>query len=173
MEENNTEFQPKQPDAPQQQTPATPVQQQTEQYQQPQYQQQSISEPAVTFSKRDIEEILYTASSMSGWLKFLGIFNIVYGAFIALSIVGIIFAWIPIWAGVLMIQAANRAEYAESTGDIHHLGMMLQKLKTYFIVTGIIIILCILLVAAAVIFFISFWPSVEQLLPRMHGLHSI
>ena len=34
--------------------------------------------------------------SMKGWLKFLGILTIIAGALQVLTIVGIVFAWLPI-----------------------------------------------------------------------------
>lgn len=136
----------------------------------PQPLSQAAREPENLIDMRDIDEIKLTASGMSGWLKFLGIFSIIYGALIALSIIGIIVAWLPIWMGVLMIQAANRAEYAEATGDIRHIGQMLQKLKTLFIVCSILIILSLLMAIGAIVFFISLWPSLEHLMHNMPGV---
>jgi hypothetical protein len=34
-----------------------------------------------------------------GWLKFLGVLSFIGGIFQALSIVGIVIAWLPIWMG--------------------------------------------------------------------------
>jgi len=73
-----------------------------------------------------------------GWLKFLGILSIISGAMAALSIVGIIFAWMPIWLGVLMVKAGGRAgEYAER-GDPVSLAAYTRQLKTLFTIMGIL-----------------------------------
>lgn len=73
-----------------------------------------------------------------GWLKFLGILSIISGAMAALSIVGIIFAWMPIWLGVLMVKAGGRAgEYAER-GDPASLAAYTRQLKTLFTIMGIL-----------------------------------
>ncbi|NIW79677.1 MAG: hypothetical protein GWN16_09545, partial [Calditrichae bacterium] len=50
-----------------------------------------------------------SAGTMSAWLKFLGIVSIISGAVVAITIVGIIIAWLPIWLGVLLFQAGDRA----------------------------------------------------------------
>ena len=76
--------------------------------------------------------------NMNGWLKFLGIINIISGALTALSLVGIIIAWLPIWLGVLLIQAGNRASNAQIQNDPEELVPMMEKLRLYFILQGII-----------------------------------
>lgn len=90
-----------------------------------------------------INEIRQTASDMSGWLKFLGVINIIYGALTALSIVGIIIAWIPIWMGVLLFQAGSSATNAQMGHSNHEMVTMVRKLKTFFILTSILIIVSI------------------------------
>jgi hypothetical protein len=90
-----------------------------------------------------VTDIRQTASDMSGWLKFLGVINIIYGALTALSIVGIIIAWIPIWMGVLLFQAGSSATNAQMGQANHELVTMVRKLKTFFILTSILIIVSI------------------------------
>jgi len=53
-----------------------------------------------------VQDLQNSALKMTGWLKFVGIVTIVSGALAALSVIGIVFAWIPIWLGVLLMQAA-------------------------------------------------------------------
>jgi hypothetical protein len=87
-----------------------------------------------------LRQILQTSSSMTGWLKFLGIINIISGALTALSLWGIIIAWLPIWLGILLLQASQRitnARFANSEGEL--VGMM-EKLRLYFIIQGVLII---------------------------------
>lgn len=80
------------------------------------------------------------AAGMKGWMKFLGIINIIAGALNALSIVGILWAWIPIWLGIVLVQAGSRTgEYAEK-GDAAALAAMTDKLKNYFTISGILTI---------------------------------
>jgi len=47
----------------------------------------------------DIEQkITVNCKDMNGWIKFLGIAAIILGGLYALTIVGIIIAWMPIWS---------------------------------------------------------------------------
>jgi hypothetical protein len=80
-----------------------------------------------------------------GWLKFLGIMNIISGVGAALTLVGILYAWLPIWMGVLLFQAGSSIESAGNLGDrFAFLGSM-GSLKTYFIIQGVVALIGILL----------------------------
>ena len=58
-----------------------------------------------------VQELSMPIFQARGWLKFLGVLSIISGVGTALSIVGIIFAWLPIWMGVLMFQAGSSIEF--------------------------------------------------------------
>jgi len=58
--------------------------------------------------------------------------------------VGILFAWLPIWMGVLLMQAASGAENAQLTGQKYELIRSLGSLKTYFMLNGVLALLGIL-----------------------------
>ena len=73
-----------------------------------------------------------------GWLKFLGVISIVSGVLTALSLVGIIVAWLPIWMGFLLYQGGSLVEQAYVGGDPEALTASLGKLRTYFTVTGVL-----------------------------------
>lgn len=89
--------------------------------------------------------------SMKGWLKFLGILTIIGGALQVLTIVGILFAWLPIWMGVLLYQAGDRAEEYIRSKEEGTLGVFLGKLNTYFTIMGVIALVAI---GLTVLFFI-------------------
>ena len=97
------------------------------------------------------QAIVANVRGMKGWLKFLGIMNIIMGGLQALSIVGILWAWLPIWLGVIMAQAGSRAqEYAERN-DPAALAGFTGKLKTFFVITGIVMIISLALTALSLI----------------------
>jgi hypothetical protein len=73
-----------------------------------------------------------------GWMKLLGVMMILYGAIIALSIVGIIIAWLPIWLGILLFQTASSAEEAQINDSEDELLAALKRLKTYFTIMGVL-----------------------------------
>jgi hypothetical protein len=86
------------------------------------------------------QAIVDNARGMKGWLKFLGILMIISGALQALSIVGIIVAWLPIWLGVILNQAGSRAGEYVLKHDAASLAALTSKLKTYFVVMGVMVI---------------------------------
>jgi hypothetical protein len=88
-----------------------------------------------------VQDLQNSALKMTGWLKFVGIVTIVSGALAALSVIGIVFAWIPIWLGVLLMQAAARAENARISENPQELVQMFEKLRLYFLINGVMIIL--------------------------------
>lgn len=87
---------------------------------------------------KNASQPLYSAK---GWLKFLGVMMILGGVFTALTIVGLIVAWIPIWQGVLLFQAANAIDKAYTLGNAAELVKAQQKVKTYFMIMAILMLL--------------------------------
>ena len=86
-----------------------------------------------------------------GWMKLVGVLSILYGVVMVFTIVGIIFAWLPIWMGVLLMQSASAIERAYATGDEGQLVLSLGKIKTYFTITGVLALLG--LIFGALMFF--------------------
>ncbi|HLR18048.1 MAG TPA: DUF5362 domain-containing protein [Alcanivoracaceae bacterium] len=97
-----------------------------------------------------------------GWIKFLGIMSIIMGCLVALSIVGLLVAWLPIWTGVLLLQTATALEQAFNTGDEVALETALSKLKTYFIIFGVIMLLQVVLTLLSFVS-VGFLASTSQL----------
>jgi hypothetical protein len=95
--------------------------------------------------------------NMVGWLKFLGVVNIIMGVFVALSIVGILVAWLPIWLGVLLFQAGNQITEARVSRNYFHLVEMMRKFKMYFMIQGILLLISLIF---AVIGFLSFGAAI-------------
>lgn len=72
------------------------------------------------------------------WLKLVAVMSIIYGVLCALSIVGIVIAWLPIWMGVLLFQCAGQIEQAYLADDAQALHNGLAKLRTFFTIVGIL-----------------------------------
>jgi hypothetical protein len=103
-----------------------------------------------------VQEISLPLYEVKGWIKFLGIFNIVQGGLTALTIVGIIFAWLPIWTGILLYQLAQRIENARYSGDQGQFFDGMQKIKTIVIIYSVLTLLGI----AAMIFVFVVWGAI-------------
>jgi len=107
-----------------------------------------------------IKEISLPLFKSKGWLKLLGILMIVYGGFMAISIVGIIIAWLPIWLGALLYQSAGKIETAHILGDKKSFIKAQQNLSTYFTIYGVLAIVGIVIsIIALVIVLIVGIPS--------------
>ena len=103
-----------------------------------------------------LSQIQQVSNGMTGWLKFLGIVNIVSGALSVLSLWGILIAWLPSWLGVLLLQAANRITNARFANNQGELVQMMDKLRLYFVIQGILIIVSVVLGIIAIIIFGGF-----------------
>ena len=73
-----------------------------------------MSHDAGVVDIRGIIEPLYRGKF---WMQLLGVVSILYGVLLAITIVGLIVAWIPIWAGVVLMQAAGASSRAFESGD--------------------------------------------------------
>jgi hypothetical protein len=99
----------------------------------------------VSQDNREVQELSMPIYQARGWLKFLGVLSIISGVGVALSIVGILIAWLPIWMGVLMFQAGSSIDSAGQFGDKYALLRSLGSLKTYFMLQGILTLIGIIL----------------------------
>lgn len=102
-----------------------------------------------------LDRIKYTAEDMSGWLKFLGVMNIIMGIPSLIVLVGALY----IWLGVLLYQAGTAAG-SHRTEKLHR---MMKKLKTYFIVMGILAIIGIIVM---IVSFLVMGSAIFSALPE-------
>ena len=102
--------------------------------------------------KELIKDIGMPLFQARGWMKFLGILLIIQGVLTALSIVGILVAWLPIWAGVLLYQAASAVESAGLQGDRESFLRSLGKLRTFFVLMGIVALVVLVLALLGLLF---------------------
>ena len=102
-----------------------------------------------------LDKLRATAGSMAAWLKFLGIVNIIKAIFVIISsmFIGIIFAWIPLWMGIVLFQAGSRASIAALSGRSEELVPMIDKLKLYFIISAIEMIVYIIILIFIILIF--------------------
>lgn len=113
-----------------------------------------------------LEQIEGISQNMNGWLKFLGVINIISGAFTALSVVGILVAWLPIWLGILLLQAGGKATNARLSKNPRELVAMMDKLRLYFVIQGILIIVMIAVALIGVFMFGSILSGLMHNLPE-------
>ena len=109
----------------------------------------------VNIEQKVVREVSLPLFSSKGWIKFLGILMIIYGVIAAMTIVGIIFAWLPIWLGVLLNQTANRIEQAHYSGDSVAMIKAQNSLSTYFTIYGVLALLGIVAAIIGIIVLVS------------------
>ena len=85
----------------------------------------------------DLMTLLAPLGQIRGWLKFLGILNIISGVFICFSIIGILIAWLPIWLGWLLFASARRLDEFEASEQEELALESLKKIALYFKISGI------------------------------------
>src|SRR5690606_20838927 len=66
----------------------------------------------------DVRAIMRPLTDGKLWMKLLAVMMIITGALQVLTIIGILWAWLPIWLGVLLFQSASAAEQASASGDV-------------------------------------------------------
>jgi hypothetical protein len=110
---------------------------------------------------REVSSPLFAAK---GWMKFLGVLMIIYGILMAITIVGIIICWLPIWIGVILFRAATAVEAAQASGSKMELYTALSKLKTYFTIYGVLALIGIIVGVIAM-----FIGGMSALIPFMNS----
>ena len=116
---------------------------------------------------REVSGPLYQARF---WMKLAGVLMIISGGLTALTIVGIIVAWLPIWLGLLLYQAASSAELARSSGEVEALTKSVDKLRLYFTITGIVMLVSVVIsVGAIMIGGLAMMAGVMELLQQASG----
>ena len=97
---------------------------------------------------RTITRPLYEAKT---WIKFLGGALVGIGVFYALTIVGLIIAWLFLWLGALLWQAGSQIDRAFSQDDELLLAGAFQKLQRFFVVGGGAMLIYLIVVAVMLV----------------------
>lgn len=107
--------------------------------------------PASGPSVRDpwLDRLLVPAFESQKWLKFLGVVMIAGGVLTAISLFGLVVAWVYIWLGALLWQAGNRAESAYLRRDPAMLEQFMIKVKNLAMIGGVLTIVSIALAVIA------------------------
>jgi len=100
----------------------------------------------------DVRSIIEPLHRGKFWMQLLAVVSILYGVLLALTVVGLIVAWIPIWAGVVLMQAAGASSRAFQSGDALEMKQAMGKLKTYFTIFGVLMLISIILMIVSMVF---------------------
>ena len=92
-----------------------------------------------------VANVMRPLNDAAGWMKLIGTLGIIYGVMMGLTIIGLIFAWLPIWMGILLRGAAVEAQAAYASGDETAAVTATSKLQTIFKVQGVIVLIGLIL----------------------------
>ena len=119
--------------------------------------------PGPTPSDQLVRKLSEAASGSAAWMKFLGVMLIIDGVMLAITGIGLLICWLPIWLGVILFQAAGDAEMA-SKGAAAKLLDYVQRVNRFFLIQGILALL--ILVFSLVMLFVFgmavFWGLLAQ-----------
>lgn len=94
----------------------------------------------------DVRAIMRPLTDGRFWMKLLGVMMIISGGLQVLSIIGLLWAWVPIWLGVLLFQAAGAAAEASASGDVAAAARATDKLRLFFMIQGILMLIALVIV---------------------------
>lgn len=107
---------------------------------------------ADTQADKDIQRLIEPLYRGKFWMQLVGVMLIISGLLTALSIVGILICWIPIWAGISLMQAAGSIDQAYITGDDAVAELAMRRLKTYFTIFGVLTLVYIVIGVLGMLF---------------------
>lgn len=83
-------------------------------------------------------------AAKSVWLRLMAILSFIQAGFAALTIIGLLYAWIPAWMGVALWKGTDGVQNAATSGDAAALEQGMAQLGTYFTIMGVMIIVGII-----------------------------
>lgn len=98
-----------------------------------------------------VPEVAAPLHRARGWMRFVGLAEIVSGLALAATVVGLLAAWIPVWAGVVLLKAAGNARRAVEDSDPEALAAGLRQLHTFFVLSGVQALLLVATIVTSVL----------------------
>ena len=71
------------------------------------------------------------------WVRLFATCLVFYGALITVTGIGVLFAWVPIWIGMLLLLAAKAISLAYKENDQQAFMQFMSRLKTIFTLLGL------------------------------------
>jgi len=117
-----------------------------------------------------IKQVSAPLFSSRRWMKFVGIMLIVTGVVYAISIIGLLLAWIPIWLGIILISAANRLEVAYTHSDKYSFIEAQTKVGSYFTIFGVLMLIGLVLTVVTLGIMVASGFLIEYMTNIEHSL---
>lgn len=102
-------------------------------------------------------DLLRPLYDVKGWMKFLGVLNIIFGVLYCLSIVGAIIGWVPILIGIRLNGAASKIEEGLRRRNAHQASDGARDLASAIKIFAILVLVMLLIWVAYFMFMILFF----------------
>lgn len=99
----------------------------------------------------DLRAVTLPLYEAKKWIKFIGGALVGIGIFYALTIVGLLVAWLFLWLGALLWQAGSQIDSAFSQDEEVLLSVAFQKLRRFFVVAGIAMLVYLIVIAVGLV----------------------
>ncbi len=99
----------------------------------------------------DLRTVTLPLYEAKRWMKFLGGALVGIGVFYALTIVGLLIAWLFLWLGMLLRQASSQIDSAFPQGEEVPLSIAFEKLRRFFVVSGIAMLVYLIGLALSIV----------------------
>jgi hypothetical protein len=114
-----------------------------------------------TFPANPMFQLMVTR--LNGDMRFVGIFNIIYGAIACLSIIGAIMGVPLIIGGIRLREAADSFEAYLHASDFSALEKGLERQSRFFFIQKIILIVALVVTGLYILFMILFFGTLANL----------
>ncbi len=98
-------------------------------------------------------------TKLNGDMRFVGIFNIIYGALVSLSIIGVPL----IIGGIRLREAADSFEAYLRSSDFSALEKGLERQSRYFFIQKVFLIVALVITGLYILFMIFFFGTIANL----------
>ena len=111
----------------------------------------------ITAQERPVANVsvLQPLIEISGLMTAMSWGMIAYGCLMILTFWGILFCFIPIWAGIMLLKAAGNLKLARFSSDPNLLYSASRDLKTFFMIAAISMLVGVVMMALAMLFVIG------------------
>ncbi len=100
----------------------------------------------------DTQLLLASLIKNSFWMKFVGVVLIIAGVFYCITIIGLLFGWLPIWLGVLLFSSAKRLDVLREGESPPVAVESIEKLSLFFKISGIATLVYVVFLAFLLLF---------------------
>ena len=123
-------------------------------------------------NSNSIKDVVLPLYNAKFWMQLVGVVLILQAIMVVLSTlgIGIIIAWLPAWLGILLFQAASHVDRAFNIDDREAAIRSMEKLKTYFVIQGVLFLLGIILSVLGFFVFGAMFAEMAGNMGNMGGL---